>query len=114
MFVEDGVVKKMFIEPQKPGDPFEVSDADTMLNYLAPQAVRPKRVSLFTKAGCPYCAKAKELLKSHDLSYEEIPLGKSITLKSLYAVTGKTSTPQVYIDGKHIGGSEELEKYLNS
>ena len=31
MLVKDGVVDKMFIEPQKPGDPFEVSDADTML-----------------------------------------------------------------------------------
>src|SRR5512140_3242621 len=31
MLVKDGVVQKMFIEPQKPGDPFEVSDAETML-----------------------------------------------------------------------------------
>ncbi len=34
MYVEDGVIKKMFIEPEKEGDPFEVSDADTMLAYL--------------------------------------------------------------------------------
>ena len=34
MFVRDGVIEKMFIEPDAPGDPFEVSDADTMLRYL--------------------------------------------------------------------------------
>lgn len=35
MLVRDGVVEKMFVEPNKPGDPFEVSDADTMLKYRA-------------------------------------------------------------------------------
>ena len=34
MLVRDGVIEKMFIEPQVPGDPYEVSDADTMLRYL--------------------------------------------------------------------------------
>ena len=38
MLVRDGVVEKMFVEPQKPGDPFEVSDADTMLAYINPKA----------------------------------------------------------------------------
>ncbi len=39
MLVRDGMIEKMFIEPEEPGDPFTVSDADTMLNYLTPQAV---------------------------------------------------------------------------
>ncbi len=115
MYVENGKIKKMFIEPEKEGDPFEVSDAETMLHYLAPKAQTPKRVSLFTKPGCPYCARAKELLKAHDHDFEEIVVGQNgVTLKSLVAVTGKSSVPQVYIEGKHIGGSEELEKYLLS
>jgi len=37
MLVRDGVIEKMFIEPEVPGDPFEVSDADTMLKYLSAQ-----------------------------------------------------------------------------
>ena len=37
MLVRDGVVEKQFIEPVKEGDPFEVSDADTMLAYVAPR-----------------------------------------------------------------------------
>ena len=34
MLVRDGVIEKQFVEPQEPGDPFHVSDADTMLQYL--------------------------------------------------------------------------------
>ena len=43
MLVKDGVVAKLFAEPKKPGDPFEVSDADTMLAYVAPKAKKPDR-----------------------------------------------------------------------
>ena len=42
MLVKDGVIEKMFIEPDVPGDPFEVSDADTMLEFVAPGAIRPR------------------------------------------------------------------------
>ena len=113
MFVDNGVIKKMFIEPQKEGDPFEVSDADTMLKYLAPQAEAPQAVSIITKPGCPFCAKAKELLHNKGIKYEEIILGKDATSVSLQAITGKSTVPQVFIGGKYIGGSEELEKHLS-
>ncbi len=114
MLVKDGVVEKMFIEPEKPGDPFEVSDAETMLKYINPQAVKPQLISLFTKVGCPYCARAKEMLKEKGLSYEEIVLGKGITTRSLQAVTGASTVPQVFVDGKHIGDSEALAAYLGN
>lgn len=38
MLVRDGVIEKMFVEPEVPGDPFEVSDAETMLRYLSDAA----------------------------------------------------------------------------
>ncbi len=112
MLVKDGVIEKMFIEPDVPGDPFEVSDAQTMLNYINPQAAKPKLVSLFTKVGCPFCARAKAVLQEHGIDYEEITLGKGITTRSLRAVTGATTVPQVFIDGVLIGGSEALLEYL--
>ena len=112
MLVKDGVIEKMFIEPNVPGDPFEVSDAETMLKYINPEAVKPKVVSLFTKVGCPFCARAKSMLKEHDIDYEEIVLGKGITNRSLQAVTGATTVPQVFMDGRLIGGSEALADYL--
>lgn len=42
MLVKNSVVEKMFIEPDEPGDPFKVSDADTMLNYINPKLQSPK------------------------------------------------------------------------
>ena len=114
MLVTDGVIKKMFIEPEVEGDPFEVSDAETMLNYINPNAAKPKCVSLFTKVGCPFCARAKQALKERGIDYEEIVLGKDATMRSLRAATGATTVPQVFIDGKLIGGSEALEQYLSA
>ncbi len=96
----------MFIEPDEPGDPFKVSDADTMLKYIAPDYQSQESVTLFTKPGCPFCAKAKQNLKDKGLQYEEIVLGKDATTVSVRAITGKTSTPQVFIGGKYIGGCE--------
>ena len=112
MLVKDGMVEKMFIEPEKDGDPFEVSDADTMLKAIDPEWKDQESISLFTKPGCPFCAKAKAALEEKGLAYEEIVLGKDATTTSVRAITGKTSAPQVFIGGKYIGGSEELLAYL--
>jgi len=112
MLVDDKVITKMFIEPDLPGDPFEVSDADTMLSFIAPEAELHEPVSVFSKPGCPYCAKAKDMLNEHHLAFEEIVMGKDASLTSLKAVTGRDTVPQVFIGGQHIGGSEELEHYF--
>jgi len=113
MLVKNGVIDKMFIEPQKDGDPFEVSDADTMLNYINCDAKAPADVSLFTKPSCPFCAKAKALLTERGYSYEEIVVGRDATLLSLRAVSGSTTVPQVFIGGKLIGGSDDLAAHLS-
>ena len=112
MLVRDGVIEKMFIEPDVPGDPFEVSDADTMLDYINPRARKPRAVSLITKPGCPFCARAKEMLAEHGMPYEEIVLGHDATLRSVRAITGQETVPQVFIDGEYIGGSEALEAWF--
>jgi glutaredoxin-like protein len=112
MLVRDGTIEKMFIEPQKPGDPFEVSDADTMLRHIAPREKAPEPALIFAKPGCPYCARAKELLRANGIVFEEVTLGKGITSSALRAVSGKGTAPQVFIGGRLIGGSEDLEQYL--
>ncbi len=68
MLVGDGLIEKMFIEPNKPGDPFEVCDADTMFSYIAPNAKLPPQIALLTKPGCPFCRQAKDLLQEHGLA----------------------------------------------
>ena len=112
MVVNDGVVEKAFIVPAKPGDAFEVSDADTMLKYLNADSKAPQSIKLFTRPGCPHCARAKEIFKERGERYDEVVLGKDASNNTLFAVTGKTKVPQIYIDGKHIGGRDDLEKYL--
>ncbi len=111
MLVKDKIIEKMFLEPEVEGDPFEASDAETMLNYINPEA-RPMKVSLFTKEGCPFCAKAKTLLSNNGLDYEEVKLGKTITTQSLQAMTNAVTVPQIFINGNLIGGFEALEKYF--
>ena len=112
MLVKNGVVDKMFIEPEKPGDPFEVSDADTMLAYMAPSEPKPLNITVFTRSGCPFCAKAKEALTEEGLPYEELVLNRDYTEQTLRAVTNGTMVPQVFIDGQKIGGSDDLEAWL--
>lgn len=114
MLVKNGVVEKMFIEPEKDGDPFEVSDADTMLKHINPGWKDTPSVTVFSKPGCPFCAKAKQALQDKGIKYEEIVLGTDATTVSVRAITGKTSVPQVFIGGRYIGGSQELDQYLAS
>jgi glutaredoxin-like protein len=111
MLVKDGVIQKMFIEPQKPGDPFEVSDADTMLRYINPTAKLPDQVAIFTREGCQYCARAKTLLNELGYDYAEITLPHTTRSKVVGAIAGAKTVPQVFVNGEHIGGLEELEAW---
>jgi len=111
MLVRDGVIEKMFVEPQKPGDPFEVSDADTMLAYAAPKAKKPDQVAILTREGCGYCVRAKQLLKDLGYDYAEVSLGNANRSRIVGAITGAGTVPQVFINGSRIGGFEELERW---
>ena len=112
MLVRECVIEKMFIEPQEPGDPFKVSDADTMLNYIDPKARKPDQVAILTREGCPFCAKAKRLLTEAGYQYVEIPLHHTVRTKAVGAIAGAGTVPQVFINGRLIGGSENLEDYF--
>jgi len=114
MLVKDGIIDKLFVEPEVPGDPFENSDADTMLNYLAPNVVKPMDVSVLSRQGCPHCERAKTLLNTLEIDYEELVLNRDYTDLSLRAISGKTTFPQIFIDGQHIGGADELEQWVSS
>ena len=112
MVVDDGRIEKMFAEPEKPGDPFEVSDADTMLNYLDP-ARQHGAVTMFARHGCPFCARAKHLLEEHGIAYEAIYLDDDVTMSSVRAATGRAKVPQVFVDGRLVGGADELAEFLS-
>ncbi|NIM27793.1 MAG: redoxin family protein [Gammaproteobacteria bacterium] len=113
MLVKDGVIEKMFVEPEVPGDPFEVSDADTMLAYIAPNADKPLSVTVMSRDGCPFCVRAKEALRNAGIDFEELVLNRDYTDRTLRAVAGSASVPQVFVNGEYVGDSEALEAWLS-
>jgi glutaredoxin 3 len=68
------------------------------------------RVEIYTKFGCPYCARAKALLGQKGVEYEEYEIntlpGKRDEM--LERSNGRHTVPQIFIDGKHVGGSDDL------
>lgn len=115
MVVNDGVIEALFVEPQKPGDPFEVSDAHTVLEYIAPNASKPRDITIISKPGCSHCERARQALSSKGLHFEEVKLGEGgLSLASLSALTGKSTTPQIFVDGELIGTADDLEEYLRN
>ena len=112
MLVRNKKIEKMFIEPERDGDPFEVSDADTMLTYLDPKAQVPDQVALLSRVGCPHCARAKKLLTDAGLDFVEVPLAHTVRSKAVGAISGGKTVPQVFINGALIGGADDLEHYL--
>jgi len=113
MLVNDGKIEKMFIEPEVEGDPFEASNAETMLKYINPDVEIPKSVTIFTRPGCEFCTEAKELLTKNKIDFEEHVLNKDYSVKTLVAVSGQTSVPQIFMNGERVGGTAELKKVMS-
>lgn len=112
MLVRDGVIDHLFAEPREAGDPYGQSAADRMLRHLNPQAKAPDRVVIFTREGCPHCARARQMLEDADLDYVEIPLDEAVRATAIGALTGQATVPQVFMNGRHLGGADELEQAL--
>jgi len=68
------------------------------------------KVEIYTKIGCPYCMRAKRLLKSKGVDFDEtdITLGGPRRAEMLERSNGGRTVPQIFIDGRHIGGSDDL------
>ncbi|HWC45249.1 MAG TPA: glutathione peroxidase [Casimicrobiaceae bacterium] len=112
MLVRDGTIEKMFVEPQEPGDPLKVSDADTMLRYINPKARKPDQIAILTREGCSFCAKAKQRLADAGYDFVEVALAHTIRTKAVGAIAGAQTVPQVFVNGRLVGGTNELEAFL--
>lgn len=67
-------------------------------------------VEIYTKAFCPYCTRAMKLLAGKGVTPEEydITFGGGRRGEMIQRANGRTTVPQVFIDGRHIGGSDDL------
>jgi glutaredoxin 3 len=68
------------------------------------------KVEIYTQFLCPYCARAKSLLSSKGAPYEEIDVTMDAALRKVMIdrASGSSTVPQIFINGQHIGGSDEL------
>jgi glutaredoxin 3 len=67
------------------------------------------RVEMYTTGTCPFCVRAKRLLEERGIPFDEINVGDDDELRAdLILRTGRRTVPQIFIDGKSIGGYEEL------
>jgi len=89
-----------------------VSDGDTALRYVDPSR-KMGNVTMFARHGCPFCERAKTMLTERGIPFEVIYLGEGITMNSVRAASGAAKVPQVFIEGKLIGGSDALQAFLD-
>lgn len=68
-----------------------------------------KPVEIYTTRTCPYCIAAKSLLQKKGVVYSEIDVGGNPALRTAMTQrTGRTSVPQIFIGGTHVGGCDDL------
>ena len=68
------------------------------------------RVEIYSSMFCGYCARAKALLERKGVAYDEIDVLADAAMRDemVTRAGGRTTVPQIFIDGAHIGGSDEL------
>jgi len=68
------------------------------------------KVVIYTTAACPYCIAAKRLLAQKSVDFEEVKVDgdRAGRVRMSELAGGRTSVPQIFIDGRHIGGCDDL------
>lgn len=68
------------------------------------------KIEMYTTMTCPYCARAKRLLTEKGVAFEEIDttMGGPARKEMLERAPGHRTVPSIFIDGRHIGGSDDL------
>ncbi len=68
------------------------------------------QVEIYTKSTCPYCARAKRLLDEKGVDYQETELLTQPDKRPemIERAGGRTTVPQIFINGRHVGGSDDL------
>jgi glutaredoxin 3 len=67
-------------------------------------------VEIYTTRYCPYCTRAKALLKRKGVAFKEIDLAGNVELRDemIERANGRTTVPQIFIGNVHVGGSDDL------
>lgn len=65
-------------------------------------------ILIYTKPTCPYCQRAKALLRAKGVHFTEIDVSNPADQRAMAEKAGRSTVPQIYIGGRHIGGSDDL------
>ncbi len=67
-------------------------------------------IEIYTTPSCPYCLAAKRLLQAKGAAYEETDVARDPSMRTAMTqrAGGRRTVPQIFIDGRHVGGSDEL------
>ena len=67
-------------------------------------------ITIYTTRSCPFCIRAKGLLRDKNATYDEIDVGAdpSVRAQMTQRAGGRRTVPQIFIDGTHVGGSDDL------
>lgn len=67
-------------------------------------------VTIYSRVGCPYCDMAKSLLRRKGVAFDEIDIGRAPDRRPemIAKSGGRTTVPQIFIDGRHVGGCDDL------
>ena len=67
------------------------------------------KIEIYTTNVCPYCVRAKDLLKRKGQEYTEISAeDPEVRMKVVERAGGQRTVPQIFINGEHVGGSDDL------
>lgn len=68
------------------------------------------KVEIYTKFTCPYCYRAKSLLSGKGVDFDEVEvsMGGEPKAEMIRRAGGRSTVPQIFIDGQHVGGSDDL------
>ncbi|MDZ7588339.1 MAG: glutaredoxin 3 [Parasphingorhabdus sp.] len=74
------------------------------------------KIEIYTKFTCGYCYRAKALLENKGVAFEEtdVTMGGAKKSEMIERAGGSTTVPQIFIDGHHVGGSDDLAKLEKS
>ncbi|EEY68197.1 phosphoadenosine phosphosulfate reductase [Phytophthora infestans T30-4] len=101
----------MKLEDLKFDDPLALSERDLELLKLTKQA---KGITIFTKPTCKYCLAAKDVMREREWEFDEVSVPTEVSIQSLKQIVGQsvTTVPQIFLDGKYIGGYTEFVAHL--
>jgi len=69
----------------------------------------PATVQMYTTSWCPYCERARQLLRAKGVAFEEISIETEPARRAeMIRRSGRHTVPQIFIHGQHVGGSDDL------